>query len=86
MPKVTIVNHGPEDIEVSWDQMEDVLAVPAKAELKQDGKVVQAAAPAVPASRRSVTRTCMIANAQQRQHDTAITGVLRVREAPKASK
>jgi hypothetical protein len=86
MPKITVVNHGPEDVEVSWDQMEDVPAAPAKPELKQDGKVIQQATPSTPGGRKAVTHASVITSAQQRTFDTAITGAMKVRVAPKAAK
>lgn len=86
MPKVTIINHGPQDIEVTYDAMEDVPGSPAVPELKQDGKVIQSAKPATPAARRTVTHASVITSAQQRSFETAVTGKLAVREAPKAAR
>src|SRR5687767_15151718 len=70
MPKITIVNHGPEDVEVSYDTMEDIAATPPKPEIKHDGKVIQPASPGTPAARTNVTHASVITSAQQRSFNT----------------
>lgn len=87
MPKVTIVNHGPQDIEVTYDVMTDFEPVaPTPGVPASPGKPGVAATPGVPGGRRSVTHAFLITSAQQYSFETAVTGKMVVREAPKPAK